>query len=136
MNKYIEIIMYVLFGGLTTLTNWAIYILCIEIAGFEMTVCNALAWMGAVIFAFVTNKLIVFQSKDVSLRIIVSEAIAFFLSRIVSGGLEIFLPTILFQIGLNQKLFGVEGFWAKAIVSVVVVLMNYIISKKIVFSKK
>lgn len=133
MNKYKEIITYVIFGGLTTLVNWIIYIGSTLVFGLGMTMSNAAAWIGAVVFAFVTNKLIVFQSKDLSIKNVFREIVLFFASRIVSGGIEIFLPTLLVRVGLTQTLFNIKGLGAKLIVSVVVIVLNYIMSKVLVF---
>ena len=61
--KYKELILYLVFGGLTTLVSWGSYAL-LELSGLSVTVANALSWVCAVAFAFVTNKLFVFESKS------------------------------------------------------------------------
>ena len=133
--KHKEILLYLFFGVSTTAVNWIIYFLFTELYGAEMTVNNALAWAGAVIFAFVTNKLFVFESKNMSLNVLLKESISFLGARMFSGLFEIFLPTLLFKLGLVQSLFGIEGFFAKAIVSVLVVILNYMLSKVLIFRK-
>ncbi len=141
-KKYREIIMYLFFGVATTAVNWITYILC-DI-GFELddtkttliAVSNAIAWVVAVTFAYITNKFLVFESKDRTPRFVIIEALKFFGSRLVSGVFEIGLPSALIAIGLNQAVFGIEGAVAKAITSVVVIILNYIFSKLIVFRKK
>lgn len=135
-KKYKEIIMYLIFGVATTLVNFAIYTLLVKILQVEMTVSNAAAWLGAVIFAFVTNKLFVFESKQFNFKLLIKEAVSFFGSRIVSGIIEITAPTLLFNIGFDFDLFGIKGFAAKALVSVVVIILNYVFSKMIVFKKR
>lgn len=136
IKKYKEIILYVIFGAATTAINWIVYTVCIKVFSIEMTLSNALAWIIAVLFAFVTNKIFVFESKDKSLGTILKEGVSFFGSRVATGVLEIFLPTLLFKIGLDQSFLGIDGFWAKAFVSVLVIILNYVFSKLIVFRKK
>ncbi|MGN0538686.1 MAG: GtrA family protein [Candidatus Fimenecus sp.] len=136
IKKYKEIILYVIFGAATTAINWIVYTVCIKVFSLEMTLSNALAWIIAVLFAFVTNKVFVFESKDKSIVTILKEGVSFFGSRVATGVLEIFLPTLLFKIGLDQSFLGIDGFWAKAFVSVLVIILNYVFSKLIVFRKK
>lgn len=154
--KYREIIMYVIFGVLTTLVNWATYWLIeppisaalngdeviLRMAHFELTnatlaifVANVIAWVAGVIFAFVTNKLWVFESKSWRPSVALKEFWLFVLARIITGVLEWFVVPLLVALGMNQKIFGVDGFLAKIIVSVVVVILNYVFSKLIIFKK-
>ena len=136
IKKYKEMLLYVVFGVATTAVNWVIYTVCVQLFALEMTLSNAIAWVIAVAFAFVTNKIYVFESREGSAGIVIKEAITFFGSRMATGLLEIFLPTVLFHIGLSQSLFGIEGFLAKIVVSVLVIILNYVFSKLIVFRKK
>lgn len=142
--KYKEILMYLIFGVATTVVNWVVYIICTkalgiggaELSKLQITICNGIAWFVAVSFAFVTNKLFVFESKSTEKSFLLLEAAKFFGARIFSGFFEILLPGLLMTIGLNQAVFGVEGAIAKAITSVVVIVMNYVLSKLFVFRKK
>ena len=128
-----EVIMYLIFGVLTTVVNWIVYSLTVN--SLSMTVSNILAWFAAVIFAFFTNKLFVFESLSWKPSKVISEIISFFGSRLVSGAVEIFGPTLLFSLGVNQTLFGIKGFLAKIIISAAVIIMNCVFSKLIVFRK-
>ncbi len=128
--------MYLFFGAATTAVNWIIYILLVSGFKLSMTIGNAVAWVGAVLFAFITNKKFVFKSRQNSSTAVFKEGILFFLSRAFSGVFEILLPLIIFKIGLDAPLFGIEGFAAKAITTVFIILMNYILSKLVVFRKK
>jgi len=101
-----------------------------------LTASNAIAWFSAVLFAFVTNKIYVFNSKSRKLSLILREAVKFFCSRLLSGVIEVFLPTLLFSVGLNQSLLGIKGFASKLAVSVIVIVLNYVTSKFIVFNTK
>lgn len=136
MKKYKEIIMYLIFGVATTAVNWVVYTLLVTLMKAEVTFSNAVAWFVAVVFAYVTNKLFVFESRDTSIKTLVKEILAFFGSRVASGVIEIFLPTLLMAIGLNQAVFGIEGSVAKFAVSAIVIILNYIFSKLIVFRSK
>ena len=128
IEKYRQVGLYLFFGVTTTAVNWLIYTPLQGILG--MTAANALAWLGAVLYAFVTNKLFVFESRGGAW---VQEGLKFFGARMFSGLLEIFLPTALFGLGLNMPLLTVEGGVAKALVSVLIIVLNYVTSKFLVF---
>ena len=72
-----EYILYLIFGILTTLVNFFIYYLFTYILKVNYLISNCLAWLSAVIFAFVTNKTIVFNNYNISLKIIVKEFVKF-----------------------------------------------------------
>ena len=63
IQKYKELVMYFIFGVATTLVNWVAYSLLVRTDVISMTVSNAIAWFVAVVFAFVTNKIFVFESR-------------------------------------------------------------------------
>ncbi len=135
-EKHKELIHYIFFGGATTAVNWVVYALLVELLHADITLSNAIAWVAAVTFAFITNKLFVFESKSFAPRVILPEMATFLGSRVVSGLLEIWGPKLLMNAGLAQPLFGIDGFAAKLVVSVGVIILNYILSKLIVFRKK
>lgn len=142
--KYKEIIMYLIFGVLTTAVNWVTYSLLMKVIlssasisnDVKMTIGNVIAWLVAVIFAFVTNKLWVFESKSWEVKLAIKEFLSFVASRLATGVIEWFGPLLLFKIGLDQALFGVDGFVAKIVCSVLVVILNYVFSKLITFRNK
>lgn len=133
--KYKEIITYVIFGGLTTLVNWVVYTLLVNCTSAGITISNAIAWVASVIFAFVTNKIWVFESKSYKPTVLFKEFISFIASRVVTGFFEIAGVPLLVRIGIDQTIFGIKGMAAKLIVSVVVIILNYVFSKLIVFRK-
>lgn len=133
-QKHRQVVAYFTYGALTSLFNMVLYAVFVSFAG--ITLSNAIAWFGAVVFAFVTNKLFVFKSKKWRTKETLKEAGTFLGARIFSGILEITLPTLLFHLGLDHDLFGIKGFVSKIIVSVIVIILNYVLSKKIVFRKK
>lgn len=136
-EKYKEMIMYLVFGVGTTAVNWITYTLLIEVCGMKrLTIANIIAWIVAVVFAYITNKLWVFESKSWKLDVVVKEAGAFLGARIFSGIFEMGLFPLLMYLGFNQSLFGVEGMVAKVLIGVVVIVLNYIFSKLLVFRNK
>lgn len=135
--KYKEIIMYLIFGVGTTAVNWIIYTV-IVVSGREanLTIANIIAWVGAVAFAYITNKLWVFESKSWNPKIVWKELGMFLSARIFSGIFEIGLFPVLVWMGMNQSIFGVEGMLAKIVIGVLVIVLNYIFSKLLIFRKK
>ena len=103
---------------------------------FYIFIANFVAWVLSVIFAFVTNKLWVFESKSWRFGLVMKELWLFVLARLITGVMEWFGVPLLWAVGLNQKLFGIDGFLAKIIVSVLVVILNYVFSKLIIFRNK
>lgn len=136
IKKYRELISYGIFGVLTTVINWVIYTLLSLNENISMTVCNGAAWICAVLFAYVTNRIFVFQSKGRGLLLLLKEMGLFFGSRIFTGVIEIAGPSLLFWCGITQSWFGIRGFLAKLITSVAVIILNYILSKVLVFRKR
>ena len=134
--KYKEVIMYLIFGVATTLVNWIVYSLLMKTSVINMTVSNAIAWFAAVVFAYITNKIFVFESKSWNPAEVWKEVVKFFGARIATGVIEIVGLPLLYYIGVKQSIFGVEGFLAKILVSVIVVILNYVFSKIFVFSTK
>lgn len=135
LKKRKEGILYIVFGCLTTLVNLLCYSFFVEILSTGITVGNIIACIVSVIFAFITNKIFVFESKSFALNTIFKEFYKFVAARAVTGIIDIFGPLLLVAIGLNQTLFGVDGFLAKIISTIIVVILNYLLSKLVVFKK-
>ena len=127
--KYWDILSYLFFGGLTTLVNFLVYIPCYNWLELSATVSNVIAWVVAVAFAYLTNKPFVFQSHDWSWKCVGPELTKFVGCRIGSGLLETA------AIFLTVDLLGWNGNIMKLILAVVVVVLNYIGSKLLVFKK-
>jgi len=132
--KYKEQILYLLFGIATTLVNWIAYVLLLNVLNLEIS--NAIAWFIAIAFAFHVNKLYVFKSPYSSLKKTSKELFLFLGARVLSGFVDIFGLPLLVYIGVDQTVFGIEGAVAKVIISVVVIVLNYIFSKFVIFGKK
>lgn len=127
--RYYDILVYLIFGVLTTLVNYVVYLPCYNVLGFSASVSNVIAWAVAVIFAFATNKPFVFRSHDWSAGTVVPELLKFLGTRVGSGALE---TAILFV--TVDLLFWNGNVW-KIVTSVLVVVLNYVGSKLLVFKK-
>ena len=147
LKRYREIISYLFWGVMTTIVSWVSYSICtllfsdsvqaMHVFGKEMSMVvllsNILSWICAVALAFVVNKLWVFQSKNWKVNIWLSELWKFLSARIVTGVIEIIAVPVLVGTGLSQTIFGIEGMVAKVVVSIVVVVLNYVFSKLFIF---
>lgn len=129
IRKYEDVLAYLFFGVLTTAVNYIVYLPCYNLLHLSAAVSNAIAWVAAVAFAYVTNKPFVFKSHDWSARTVIPELTKFVGSRVVSGVLE--TGIILVTVDLLQW----NGNIMKLITSVLVVIFNYVASRLLVFKK-
>ena len=127
--KYWEIITYIFFGGLTTVVNWVVYFPLYNLLHVDSTVSNVIAWVISVAFAYLTNKPFVFKSHDWSGKTVLSELSKFVSARLFSGAFE----TVCLFVFVTCLAF--DGNIVKIVVSVAVVILNYIASKLVVFRK-
>jgi len=138
VTKYWEVITYLFWGCMSTVVSWGSYSIFVFAFGtwsYKVAAANFLSWLCAVLFAYVTNKLWVFNSKSWSLSVVLPEAAKFFSARIVTGIFEIISVPLFVKLGLDQTIFGIDGMVAKVLVSVVVVILNYVFSKLFIFKK-
>lgn len=131
-----EVIRYLIMGGLTTVVSWGSYALFAKIFGWSITVSNVLSWVCAVAFAYLTNKVWVFHSYSWKPAFLAREAALFVSARLLTGIIEMAGVPLLVKLGMDQKIFGVKGMMAKVVVSVLVVILNYVLSKLVIFRKK
>ena len=124
LMKYKEIIMYLVFGVLTTVVNIVVYFLSAELLHIKYLISNALAWFLSVLFAYITNRKYVFESSSQN---ILKEAVSFFSSRLATGILDMVLMWLFVYFNV------VNDVIAKVIVNVIVVVLNYVLSKLVVF---
>ena len=124
MNR--ETISYLIFGGLTTVLAFASFALAVRM-GIGTASANTVSTVLAVLFAYWTNKVFVFQSREWGLRFVAGEFLKFCSARVVTFVLETALLVLLVDI------FGFDGVIMKGLTSVLVVIGNYIFSKWIVF---
>ncbi len=129
IKKYWDVVSYLFFGVLTTVVNYLVYLPVYNLLGFPAAVSNAIAWVAAVAFAYLTNKPFVFKSHDWSAKTVIPELTKFVGCRVASGAVE---TLILF---FAVDLLGWNGNIWKLITSVLVVILNYLASKLLVFKK-
>lgn len=148
-KKYKEVITYIIFGVLTTVVSWGSYTVFVEMLSMKVFLGNLLSWVCAVVFAYVTNKLWVFESKSWKPSVIGKEIITFVASRGVTGVIEILCVPLLAKTGFDNIFYGIlekmnisigilftDGIYSKIFLSVIVVILNYFFSKFVIFAKK
>lgn len=126
-KKYREQIMYLFFGGLTTLVNWLTYALLTHGSDHNKIIAESVAWFASVLFAFFTNKFFVFERK--TNEHILREFAAFFGARVFSGLIEIG------GFALFVSVFDFNDWIVKISISIIVVITNYVLSKFLIFKK-
>ena len=127
--KYKDILTYLLFGVLTTVVNYLVYLPCYNLLEWSAGLSNVLAWVIAVAFAFVTNKPFVFKSHDWSWKTVGPELTKFVGCRVGSGVLE----TLILLLCVDWLQWN-GNVW-KLITAVLVIVLNYLGSKFRVFKK-
>lgn len=129
LKKYQSFLAYAIFGVLTTLVNLVVYYICYNKAGMSNTLSNVLAWIMAVAFAYVTNKIWVFDSKSWRWKVLKREVTAFISCRLATGVLDIVIMYICVDV------LGWHAMLMKVASNVLVILLNYIFSKLVIFKK-
>ena len=127
-KKHREIIAYVICGGATTLVSLATYYLFAEFIfnvnnAFELQLTNVLSWIISVAFAFVTNRIFVFQSKASPIK----EFFKFYIARIGTLLIDMLLMYLFVTIA------SFDDMVVKTIVQIVVIVLNYVFGKMLVF---
>ncbi|WP_054663220.1 GtrA family protein [Lacticaseibacillus camelliae] len=124
-----DVVTYIFFGGLTTVVNIVTFAVAIH-AGMHWWIANFIAWVLSVAFAFVTNKLGVFNSHTASVRELIWEATKFVFARVVSLGIDYgFMALFITWLKLGEGL-------AKVLTQFAIVVANYAFSKFIIFKNK
>lgn len=134
-----EIVSYLFWGVLTAAVSWGSYALFVKLlSGFSAAVAvgNILSWVCAVLFSFFTNKRWVFRSRSYAPQVLIPELLKFVASRIATGALEMAAVPLAVRLGLDGEIFGIAGGLSKVVVSLAVVVLNYILSKFTVFLPK
>ncbi len=133
LKKYREILLYLIFGVLTTVVDYISLWLFYDLLGIRVLDAlgaNTLAWVVSVAFAFTTNKIFVFESRDTSQKTLIREILSFVAARLVSLGAE----SAVIYIGVN--VLGCNLWIMKLLASVIVVISNYVFSKLVICRKK
>ena len=128
-NKYREGLLYLFFGALTTLVNIVSFFLLRQF-NIEIYVSNVLAWLISFLFAFITNKVFVFESKNKSAKENTRELVSFFVFRVVSLCFDMGCMYLLLQVlNINEMI-------SKIVANILVIILNYIFSKLFIFKKE
>lgn len=127
--KYKELILYVFFGGLTTLVNWGSYWLLADVFRVEYLWATVIAQFLSILFAYITNRIWVFESKTHGLKGITFEILRFFGCRLFSAFLDFGCMLVgVDYLHINDKVM-------KLLSNVVVIIVNYVFSKVFIFKK-
>lgn len=130
LRQYRNIVSYLFFGVCTTLINIISYYLCVRHIKMSTGAGTITAWGISVLFAYITNKLYVFESRSWNKKVVIAEITSFFSCRLLTGILDLTVMLIfvdwvhLYDVGV--KLFS----------NVLVVILNYIASRFIIFKKR
>ena len=127
--KYKEQILYLFFGGCTTVVNIVVFALCSDILHMELLVSNFMAWVLAVFFAYITNKIWVFESKTETLNELVKEIGSFVFARVVTLLIDMLIMYFGVEILFINKMI------IKVLANIVVIVANYVFSKLFIFKK-
>ncbi|WP_027703156.1 GtrA family protein [Metaclostridioides mangenotii] len=125
--KYKEVLLYLFFGVLTTIVSFVSFYISSEILEIHYLISNVISWIFAVGFAYVTNRIWVFESKTKEIKTILKEIFTFVNCRLLSGIIDMITMFILVDIFITDNIY------AKIFTQVIVVILNYIFSKLIVF---
>lgn len=139
-----ETVLYLVFGVLTTVVNYGVFYIFYETIALGSLVANLIAFVAAVVFSFVTNKLFVFESKSWQAKILLPEAAQFVGARIITFLLEeagLFVCDDLLNLSrfeiINIFDISVDGvMFAKILLAFIVVIINYVVCKLLVFRRK
>lgn len=126
-EKHRRILLYLVVGVLTTAVSWGVYFPLYNLCTLPAAVCTAIGWAASVVFAFVTNKIYVFQRRDWTLPVLLPEVWKFFTARLLSGIFDVL------AMGLAVDMLGLNGNVMRVTVSAVVVFVNYFVSRYMVF---
>ena len=141
-TKYKDVIPYAIFGVLTTVVNVVVYWVCSNPLKMSAGISTVAANILAVLFAYLTNRKWVFHSEAKGVKAITIEIISFFACRLVTSLIDILGMYVLVErLGLTQHLFdfiiSVDlDLVIKVILNVVIIVLNYVASKLIIFAKK
>ena len=112
--KYKEAILYLVFGGFTTLINIVVYALCKHVIGIDTIPANAIAWILSVAFAYVTNKIFVFESKTSGIGALIKECLSYVTVDVLQW----------------------SDMVMKILSNILVIVLNFVFSKLFIFAKK
>ena len=128
--KYKSVILYAFFGGLTTIVNIATYYISAHLIHLDTLASTCIAWVVGVLFAYVTNRKYVFESDKIGFGAVLKEVLSFFSCRLATGVVDVAIMYIFVDVLHFNDMF------IKVFSNVVVIVLNYIASKLIIFRKE
>jgi len=128
-KKNEEIINYLIVGGFTTIVSLGSFALLIRVLNINYLFANIVSWILAVLFAYFTNKIFVFKSKRDKFIDNLKEMGSFFSSRIFTLIIDYALMILFIE------LFKIDEVISKLIVQIFILILNYVLSKIVVFKK-
>ena len=127
IKKRKEVLLYLFFGGCTTLVNIISYFVLRQTGIAGITISTIVSWILSVLFAYITNKIFVFESKTTTLKELANEFIAFVSGRLFTGFLDLVIMLVFVDVlNFNEAMM-------KIFSNVIVVVLNYIFSKLWIF---
>ena len=130
MKKYKSFIAYAVFGVFTTIVNIVTYNVSYYNLNISNTLSNIAAWVLAVTFAYLTNKVWVFDSKSWKWQVLRKEIPAFISCRLATGVMDIVIMFVCVD------LLGMHAMLMKLLSNILVIILNYIFSKLVIFKKR
>ena len=134
-HEFLRFLRYLVAGGLTTAVNLGVFTLLYHLLHVEFNMSNIVAVLCSVVFAYAVNKRFVFRTHCVNRLEFFREALSFFSARAITIVLEIGGGYFLVDIMDLHNMLGLDEFWIKTALTVIVVLLNYLLSKVLVFRK-
>jgi len=129
-RKYKEMLLYIFFGGLTFFINMGCYALCARVFLLDPLISNIIAWIVGVLFAYITNRKWVFNSKEQETAGVASEFIKFTAGRLFT----LLVEELMLWVGID--ILSINDMAVKLVAQIAVIILNYVISKLVVFNKK
>ena len=129
-KKLLEVVSYLFFGGLTTVVNIIVHFIFLDFFGVHYLVATVISWIAAVLFAIVTNKRWVFHSKTTSQQALIREFLTFVFYRLLSLVMDMGAMFVLVEVLKTGDVA------AKIVTQVLVVVVNYLFSKFLIFGRK
>lgn len=128
-RKNKEVLLYLFFGGLAMFVSIVSYWLCSELLGIGVLVSNLISWVAAVLFAYTTNRVWVFDQKTNGIKELIAQILRFFSGRVFT----LIVEEVILWVFIELLSFG--NMAVKIVAQIVVIVLNYVISKFFVFKK-
>jgi putative flippase GtrA len=123
-----EVVVYVFFGFVTTVVSFVVYTVLIRM-GVNLILTNTISHLVGILVAYTTNKIWVFKAHDFSAKNIIKEFLMFLAGRAATYVIDTLMLWVMIEVMYFNEIL------SKVFTSVVIIVLNYLASKKIVFRK-